>query len=159
MSRLTRELESFLAGIGFELVTLDRSGGRRGSRLRLKIDRPWGEAGESPVTIEDCTRVARRLRELLDAHEDVPGEYSLEVSSPGVERPLVRARDYRRFAGREVRLKGYGPLDGERKHLEGVLLGLEEGAVVAVEVAGERVEVPLSAIASARLTYDWDDAF
>lgn len=160
MTRLDRALEEFLEGIGFELVTLDRGGGHRSPVLRLKIDRPYGEPGQSEVTVGDCTRVARELREFLEGRPDVPVDYVLEVSSPGVERPLVRPRDYRRFAGQEVRLKGYGQLAGIGKRLQGTLLGLagEEDSSVALELAEEgRVEVPLSAIASAELVYDWED--
>lgn len=164
MARLSHELDEFLAGMGFELVTLDRGGGRGNRLLSLKIDhRHAGEPGRSAVTVDDCTRVARALREFLEGREEVPRDFRLEVSSPGVERPLVRPRDYERFAGREVRLKGYGPLAEGRKQLEGKLLGYtpadgdEEGAIVALEVAEGRVEVPLSAIAKANLVYDWEE--
>lgn len=158
MSRLADELESFVDGLGFETVTLDRGGGRDRPVLRLKIDRPWGEPGRSEVTVDDCTRVAREIREWLEDRDEAPEDWVLEVSSPGVERPLVRLRDYRRFAGREVRLKGYGPLVEGSKMLEGELLGLadEEEGVVAVQVGDERVEVPVSSIASAHLVYDWE---
>lgn len=158
MSELARELEPFLEGMGFEMVTLDRGGGHRSPVLRLKIDRPWGEPGRSEVTVEDCTRVAREIRAWLEERGDAPEDWVLEVSSPGVERPLVRLRDYRRFAGREVRLKGYGPLARGSKHLQGTLLGLadKEEGVVALEVAEGRVEVPVSSIASAHLVYDWE---
>lgn len=159
MSDLARDLDEFLEGMGFELVSLDRGGGHRSPVVRLKIDRPWGEPGRSEVSVDDCTRVARELRDLLEEREDVPADYVLEVSSPGVERPLVRPRDYRRFAGHEVRLKGYGPLAGRSKTLEGTLLGFageEREEVVAVRVSDDRVEVPLASIASANLVYDWE---
>lgn len=158
MARLTAEIEEFLSGLGFELVTLDRGGGRRVSHMRLKIDRPWGEPGRSEVTVDDCTRVARELRGWMSDREDVPEALQLEVSSPGVERPLVRPRDYSRFAGETVRLKGYGPLVEGRKELEGRLLGLAgpEDEQVALEIGGERVEVSLSAVASGHLVYDWE---
>lgn len=161
-SELIRDLDVFLEGMGFELVSLDRGGGRRKGMLRLKIDRPDGEPEGSSVTVGDCTRVARELREYLEGRRDVPAELTLEVSSPGVERPLVRARDFRRFVGREVRLKGYGPLAPGRKTLEGVLREYrecEEGGepVVVVTVEGEDLEVGLSSIASARLVYRWEN--
>ena len=111
-------------------------------------------------------RLARRvqrgglaeLRDWLEGRPDVPGECDLEVSSPGVERPLVRPRDYRRFAGREVRLKGYGPLAEGEKTLEGRLVGLsgDDEDRVELERAEGTVEVPLAAIASAHLVYDWE---
>ncbi|MFW6192653.1 MAG: ribosome maturation factor RimP [Gemmatimonadota bacterium] len=159
MSKLERDIEEFVSGLGFELVTLDRGGGHRSPTLTLKIDRRHGEPGRSEVTVGDCTRVARDLRAWLEENEDAPEDWVLEVSSPGVERPLVRPRDYRRFAGRRVELKGYGPLVDGAKRVEGTLLGLadEDGEAAALEVDGERVEVPLASVASAKLTYDWED--
>ena len=85
----------------------------------------------------------------------MPADFVLEVSSPGVERPLVRPRDYERFAGREARLNGYAPLAGRSRSLRGRLLGVvpsvDATVRVAIEVAGERVEVPLEEIANANL--------
>lgn len=158
MAKLAQEIEEFVSGLGFELVTLDRGGGHRAPTLSLKIDRPYGEPGHSEVTVGDCTRVARELRTWLEESPEAPGDWVLEVSSPGVERPLVRPRDYRRFAGREVALKGYGPLVDGAKRLEGTLLGLadEDEESVALEVEGERLEVPLASVASAKLVYDWE---
>ena len=163
MAKLDRDIERFLEELGFELVSLDRGGGHRSPVIRIKMDRPWGEPGRSEVSVEDCTRIARELRDWMEDREDVPADPVLEVSSPGVERPLVRPRDYRRFAGRQVRLKGYGPLAGRSKTLEGELLGMADGSeegdeVVALRVAEERVEVPLASIASAKLVFDWDAA-
>lgn len=159
MATLDQDIEEFVSGLGFEMVTLDRGGGHRKTLLRLKIDRPYGEPGRSEVTVGDCTRVARELREWLEGRPDAPAECDLEVSSPGVERPLVRPRDFRRFAGEEVRIKGYGPLAGGEKTLEGRLVGLSgaDEESVELEIAGEgTLEVPLSAIASAHLVYDWE---
>lgn len=157
MAELAREIEEFVSGLGFEVVTLDRGGGRRTPRLTLKIDRPHGEPGRSEVTVGDCTRVARELRSWLEESPDAPKDWVLEVSSPGVERPLVRPADFRRFAGETVELNGYGPLAEGTGRLEGRLLGLADGEDAAtVEVDGERIEVPLSSIASAKLVHDWE---
>lgn len=160
MRALERDIDEFLDGLGFELVALERGGGHRKPLLRLRIDHRFGEApvSDSGVSVEDCARVTRSLRVWLEERSDVPGDYVLEVSSPGVERPLVRPRDYRRFAGRQVRVKGYGPLVGSRKKLEGELLGLteDEDGRVELEVEGEHLSVPLSSIAKATLVYDWE---
>lgn len=160
MAKLARDIERFLEELGFELVSLDRGGGHRSPVIRIKMDRPWGEPGRSEVSVEDCTRIARELRDWMEDREDVPADPVLEVSSPGVERPLVRPRDYRRFAGRRARLKGYGPLAGRSKTLEGELLGMadESDEIVALRVADERVEVPIASIASAKLVFDWESA-
>lgn len=155
---LETEIEALLERMGYELVALEKGGGRRRPLLRLRIDRPDGEPGRSSVTVSDCAAVSRVVEELLEESPAAPGDYILEVSSPGVERPLVRARDYVRFAGREVVLRGYGPLAGKARRLTGVLLGLSgDGDRVAVEVEGERLEVPLSAVARAHLVYRWEE--
>jgi ribosome maturation factor RimP len=159
-ARLERELQEFLAGLGYELVSLERGGGRRRPLIRLRIDRAGSSPGRSTMTVDDCARVSRAVGEYL---EDRPGgeqEYILEVSSPGVERPLVRPRDYRRFAGERVRIQGYRPLHEGSRQLEGELIGLtEEGEseqAVRLRVGEETVEVPLSSIARASLTYDFE---
>lgn len=151
-------IEELVEGFGFELVTLERGGGRRRPLVRLRIDRPGDEPGRSSVTVEDCARVSVAVREMLEA-EAPGGDFILEVSSPGVERPLTRPRDYERFAGQEVRVRGYAPLVERRRELVGRLLGLagDDGASVALELDGTRVEVPLDAIAAARLVYRWED--
>lgn len=155
---LHTDLDGLLGRLGFELVTLERGSGRSRPVIRLRIDRPDGEPGRSPVTTGDCASVTRAVEEFMEGRADVPRDYVLEVSSPGVERPLVRLRDYRRFAGREVLLRGYGPLaDGDRR-VQGRLLGLD-GAEEAVrmEVSGRRVEIPLESIAKATLVHRWED--
>lgn len=158
---LERDIDQVLARLGFELVVLERGGGHRKENLRLRIDRRGGTDPDSGgVSVQDCARVSRTLGEWLADRADVPADYDLEVSSPGVERPLVRPRDYDRFAGREVHLKGYGPLDDGRKVLEGDLLGLEgdEGEeTILIRVDGERLEVPLASVATARLVYRPED--
>jgi len=160
-AELFSDAETFLKGLGFELVSLTRGGGRGRAALRLRIDRSEAAPEGAAVTVEDCARVSRELMEFFEGRDDVPVDYELEVSSAGVERPLVRARDYARFAGREVRVKGYAPLAGRAKSLEGRLLGVEEDAEgmerVALVVSGERVEVPLGEIASAHLVYHWEE--
>lgn len=156
---LERAIEPLLEELGFELVVLERGGGRRRPLLRLRIDRPAGSAEGSGVTVDDCTRVSRAVGDLLEESPDAPADFILEVSSPGVERPLVRPRDFERFAGRDVLLRGYGPLHAGERRVTGRLLGLggPEREAVAVEVRGERVEVPFSAIAKANLVYRWED--
>jgi len=154
---LERELEARLEAIGFELVELERAGSRTRPVLRLRIDVAEGDRG---VTLDDCARVSRALEPYLDAREDLPERYVLEVSSPGVERPLVRARDFERFAGEEVALTGYGPLAGRGRRLTGKLLGLvtdgEERIRLRLE-DGEEIEVPRAEVARANLVFRWGD--
>ncbi len=151
-----RELEGFLAGLGFELVQLERGGGRRRPLLRLRIDHLEVEdQGARGVTLEDCARVSRAVDEYL-AQRDGAAEYMLEVSSPGVERPLVKERDFERFAGSTVRLRGYEPLHAGAKQVEGELVGLVPDGTepcALIQVEDERLEIPLSGLARATLVY------
>jgi len=159
--RLEGELEARVAELGFELVRLERAGSRARPILRLSIDRTDSVPGESGVTLDDCTRVSRALEPWLDAREGLSSNYVLEVSSPGVERPLVRPRDFERFKGHEVAVRGKETLAGRAKRLEGVLLGLAAGPdgderVVLRLPDGEEVEIPRAEITDAHLIYRWD---
>ncbi len=153
-------IERSIESLGFELVTLERGGGRSRPLLRVRIDRPDSAPGRSSITVEDCARVSRALRDLLEADDDGGADWVLEVSSPGVERPLVRAADFDRFRGQRVRVRGYERLAGTAKQLEGTLLGLVEGRpeAFALDVDGDRVEILLEAVAAARLAYGWEVA-
>jgi len=156
------ELEARVEELGFEVVDLERAGDSRRPILRLRVDRPGSEPG-SGVSLEDCTRVSRALEPFLDEREDLPATYVLEVSSPGVERPLVRRRDWARFAGHTVAVKGRGPLAGRGGRVTGTLLGVEggeaegEGEVQIRLENGEEVRVPLADIKSANLVFQWGD--
>ena len=159
-SSLEQALEDRTEELGFELVELERAGTRTRPVLRVRVDRPDSEPGNG-VSLEDCTRISRALEAYLDELETLPSNYVLEVSSPGVERPLVRRRDFERFAGQEVALKGYAPLAGRGRRLEGELLGLtetKEGEAVRLRLTdGEEIEVPRDSIARAHLVFRWND--
>jgi ribosome maturation factor RimP len=157
MRVLEKDIEELVAELGFEMVTFERAGGSRRPLLRLRIDRMGVESGDSGVTVDDCARVSRALEAYLDSREEVPTRSIVEVSSPGVERPLVRPGDYSRFAGQRVLLQGYEPLLGGQKRVEGLLIGLADSeSEVEVDVAGERLRVPVASIAKANLVYDWE---
>ncbi len=152
-------IEDVVAQLGFELVALERGGGRRRRLLRLRIDRFESEPGRSLVTVDDCATVTRAVRDALETEDDEGVEYILEVSSPGVERPLTRPRDFERFTGHAVRIRGYAPFGEHGRQLEGVLRGLSpgEGELVILEIGAETVEVPIEAIATAKLVHRWED--
>ena len=157
---LEQALEERVEGLGFELVELERTGSRNRPVLRVRVDRPDSEPGKG-VGLEDCTRISRALEEYLDALETLPGHYVLEVSSPGVERPLVRRRDFDRFTGHEVALRGYGPLVEGSRRVEGELVGVmdtAEGELVRLRIEdGEEIEVPRDKIARAHLVFRWKE--
>ncbi len=151
---LESAIERVLEDLGYELVVLERGGGRRRPLLRLRVDRPGDQPGHSSLTADDCAEVSRAVLEMLEGRDDASADFVLEVSSPGIERPLVRVADYERFAGEQVRIRGFGPLLGGRKQVDAVLLGLEAAdEAVLLDVDGERVTVPVSAIARANLRY------
>jgi ribosome maturation factor RimP len=157
---LADEIERRVTEMGFELVQLERVGSRARPILRVFLDRPDSRPGEPAVSVEDCTRVSRTLEPWLDSVEGLSERYLLEVSSPGVERPLVRARDWRRFAGQPVAVRGRVPLAGHGKRLEGELLGVEgDGAAERVRLRlkdGEEVEIPLADIERGNLVFRWE---
>jgi len=169
MDPLESEIERQVEALGYEFVELERAGSRTRPILRLRIDLPEerkevDEHGRPRgVTVEDCARVSRAIEPLLDQAElGTGGRYVLEVSSPGVERPLVKRRDWERFTGREIAIRGHGALAGRGRRLQGELLGLvdrdgEEVVRLRLE-NGEEIEVPRSEIARAHLVFRWEDA-
>lgn len=158
------ELEEVLMtrveALGYEYVELERVGSRSRPILRLRIDLPDSRPGHG-VTLEDCARVTRELESLLDEKPELAGKYLLEVSSPGIERPLVRRRDFERFAGREIAIRGNAALAGRARRLEGELLGITgEGGEEIVRLRlhnGEVIEVPRAEITRAHLVYRWNE--
>jgi ribosome maturation factor RimP len=101
------------------------------------------------MSLEDCTKISRAISAVLDVEDPIEGAYSLEVSSPGIDRPLTRPKDYERFAGFEAKLETRAPIDG-RKRFKGRLRGLEAGQV-KIEVDGATLALPLEEIDKAKL--------
>ncbi|MFI5306485.1 MAG: ribosome maturation factor RimP [Polyangiales bacterium] len=145
-------VEPVCAAHGLALVDLGFTT-QHGRVLQILIERPDQPDGRSGVSLADCQAVSRDLSTVLDVEGEalMLGSYRLEVSSPGLERPLVARRDYERFAGREVNLRTSHPVGGRRR-LQGVLRGIE-GDVVKVNVSGEELGVPLADIAKANLIH------
>jgi len=139
MIDLPTRLEPVLAELGYELVMLERAG--RGL-IRLFIDKPDG------ITIDDCVAVSNHLAHLFTV-ENIDYE-RLEVSSPGLDRPLVKPQDYNRFAGEHVTLKLLVPMDNRRR-LTGTLIGLESDDAVKLIVDGKETSVDLRNVDIARL--------
>jgi ribosome maturation factor RimP len=156
VAQVAAQLEDRLATLGFELVEVEWAGSSNRPIIRIRVDRP---EGEGPVTVDDCARASRGLEPWLDELGTLPERYVLEVSSPGVDRPLVRSRDFERFAGEDVVVKGGAPLLGRSRRLEGVLLGLAvegERERIRLRLAnGEEVEIPREKVSGAHLVYRW----
>ena len=144
-SQLWALLAPVVTGLGYEWVGLELSGGGRHALLRIYIDHPPGG-----VTVEDCERVSRQISAVLDVEDPIRGQYTLEVSSPGLDRPLFTAAHFERYAGEQVKLQLQVPLDGHRK-LAGRLVGLEGESVVVQGEDEQSWRIPLHQIAKARL--------
>jgi ribosome maturation factor RimP len=157
--RLRERVAKVVESYGLELFDLQFRRESHGWVLRVVLDRPWRGPGSEdlPVGIDDCGRVSRDLDAILDVEPDLLGgidrSFILEVSSPGLDRPLRDERDYRRFSGRLAKIVTEGPIDGQ-SHFAGRLSGVEDGAVVLVE--GRRTHrVPIDAVKRARLDVEF----
>lgn len=135
-----------IEAMGYELVRVMLTGGNRPT-LQIMAER--GDRG--PMTVEDCAEVSRTVSALLDVEDPISGEYTLEVSSPGIDRPLTRLEDYRRFAGFDARID-VDPAIEERKRFSGRLAGVDNADRVLVEVEpGMTAVLPFDAIVRAKL--------
>ena len=137
-------LEPSIESLGYEFVGVEyRSGGQGGGLLRVYID------SEQGITVDDCQKVSYQVSGVLDVNDPIPGHYTLELSSPGMDRLLFRAEDYRRFAGSLVKLRLAYPVEGRRK-FTGRLQGLEDGNIL-LELDGEQLSLQLEQVDQARL--------
>lgn len=142
--RVETILGPLLDAEGFSLVDVEYKRERGGWILRVFIDKEGG------VTLDDCARVSREFGQLLDVEDIIPTSYQLEVSSPGLDRPLKKEEDFVKYSGRKVRIKTKEQVSG-RRNFKGALLGCTEGKVM-VKVEGSGVfTIPFSAILKANL--------
>lgn len=152
-TRVTEMSLPLLASQGLELVELEYKKEGRDMVLRLFIDREGG------VTLDDCAAVSRELSELLDVEDVIPGHYSLEVSSPGLNRPLKKPADYERYKGKLIKVRTFDLLaDDEgnrRKTFLGELLGLEGGMIRIRLNEGQTAAIPLDKVAKANLEFEF----
>ena len=133
-----------LAALGHELVRVMVSGSQRPT-LQVMIER----VDRRPVSVDDCAEVSHAVSALLDVEEPVVGTYVLEVSSPGIDRPLTRPQDFERFSGYEVKVEMRGLVDGRRR-FTGQLAGIEDGTIL-VDTETGRVRLMFADVAKARL--------
>ena len=144
-SKIKEVLVPSLEAMGFSLVRIRIMGGGENRTLQLMIDR----LDEQPVPIEDCALVSRNASALLDVEDPINGAYMLEVSSPGIDRPLTKERDFERYVGFEAKLELRDVQDGQRR-FRGRLLGCENGVVKLLTEAGE-TSLSFGTIAAAKL--------
>lgn len=159
LTRVRAVLGPVLAAHGVELVDLEWTTQRTGWTLRLTIERGGSTDAEGGVSLEDCVEVSRDASAVLDVEDIIAPHYQLEVSSPGLDRPLRSEADFVRFRGRLARVKLGKPAPDGQRVLRGILDAAPEGAVaVLVEAAGgapdKRIEVPFTDIVEANLVFE-----
>jgi ribosome maturation factor RimP len=147
-ARVERLLSGALEAEGYELMHVEYLPRGAASVLRLYIDKPGG------VTLDDCQKASRYAGVLLDVEDVIPHHYVLEVSSPGIERPLFREADYRRFLGKEIHLTTRAKIE-ERKNFTGVIRAVASD-VLTLECDGRTYLVPLKQIRRANLVYHFE---
>ena len=148
--KLTNLLQPLVEDLGYEFVGLERSNPKN-PVLVIYIDRPDG------IAVEDCEKVSREVAALLDVEDPIPGQYRLEVSSPGLDRPLFTLEHFGQFTGEVAQISLFAPQDGRRKY-KGQILGTEDGQI-RIDQDGVEVTLELSNIAKARLVPDYDSIF
>jgi ribosome maturation factor RimP len=147
--RLHDLLEPGARALGFDILAVERSGRGRSTVLRVYIDGPDG------VTVDDCAKVSRQLSAILDVEDPIPDHYTLEVSSPGLDRPLSKREHFEAVVGERVKLKTHNLVEGRRR-FDGLLQAVD-GDSVTVDVDGEVYRLAFSDIAKARLAPDYDE--
>ncbi|MDH3333256.1 MAG: ribosome maturation factor RimP [Gammaproteobacteria bacterium] len=140
---LAKLLEPTVERLGYELADLEVRLGSKGGMVRVFIDKPEG------IDLEDCEKVSLAVSALLDVEDPVPGNYNLEVSSPGLDRKLTKVEHFQRFEGDTVNVKMRFPIEGRRR-FRGTLVSSDDENIV-VEVDGESHSLPLKTIDTARL--------
>lgn len=141
---LQARLEPLLSTMGFELVGCEQLTAGRQILFRIYIDAPRG------VTADDCAEVSRQVGAMLDVEDPFPGRYTLEVSSPGIDRPLFERKHFERFIGSEVRVRLQMPIN-KRRQYKGTLLRVEGEAIYLSLESGEEIMLPFSAVEKANL--------
>ena len=136
-----------LSAEGLELVDVEYRRESRGWILRLYIDKEGG------ITVDDCARTSREIGRTLDVEDLIPTAYTLEVSSPGLTRPLKDVKDFLKYRNRLIKVRTFAPVGGQRQ-FKGRLLGFSEKGI-QVETEGRIVEIPLSNVAKANLEVEW----
>jgi ribosome maturation factor RimP len=152
ITKLQSLAEPVVTGQGYELVDLEfKTEPGVGWVLRVFIDKPGTEGG---VGLEDCAQVSRELSAVLDVGDAIPHHYSLEVSSPGLNRPLKKESDFARFIGKKAKIRTSRPVGESRRNFSGTLVGVD-GGKVKIDVGDQVCEVPVADVEKANLVYEF----
>ena len=144
MRDLTALFEPVIQSMGYQLVGIEFQGSTQHGTLRVYIDH------ENGIGVDDCVAISHQISGILDVEEPIQQAYDLEVSSPGINRPLFKAQDYEQFSGHSAKIKMAVALVG-RKNFKGVLQGVTDSKTVQIMVDNESYELPISDIATANL--------
>ena len=148
-SRIEEVAQRVAQSEGLEIVEVEVKGGGGHRLVRIAIDKPTG------VTHADCELVSHQVGTIMDVEDLMPGgRYTLEVSSPGVERKLLKPQDYQRFQGKKANLTLRAPIDG-RRHWEGTLAGYQDGTVSLETAPGHTLNFPFDQVEKAHLKFEW----
>ena len=139
--------EPVVSGMGYDLIEIEHFPNPKHGVLRLYIDKEGG------VNVDDCSNVSRQISALIDVEEPVRGQFNLEISSPGADRPLRRLQDFQRFIGSLVKLKTVMPLEGQRNFKGRLLEASEE--VLVIETDTEEISLPMNAVEKARIVPEY----
>ncbi|MGA0266050.1 MAG: ribosome maturation factor RimP [Lysobacterales bacterium] len=148
VKRLTDMLQPLVEDLGYEFVGLEYTGQSKNAVLRIYIDHKQG------IDLDDCGRVSGEVAALLDVEDPISGQYNLEVSSPGLDRPLFTLEQCARFAGEQVQMTVFAPVEGRRK-FKGRILSVT-GDTLNIDQDGAEIALDFSNIAKARLVPDYD---
>ena len=147
-SRVAELIEPSVTALGYELVGVEYLPQGKHSILRVYIDQADG------IRVEDCQQVSRQISGVLDVEDPISGQFSLEVSSPGTDRPLFKAEHYERFSGEKAEIRLRTPRQGQRK-FTGRLAGVENDCVLLDMENGDQVDLPINDIERAHLKPEW----
>ncbi len=148
LNHLWELFEPVVEGLGYELIEIEYHPNPKFGVLRLYID------SENGIQIDDCSTVSQQISALIDVEDPLPGKFNLEISSPGLDRPLRRVKDFERFSGELAQVKTSMPLDGQR-NFKGRLAGVDNDSLT-LECEDKTVSLPLASIDKARLVPEYD---
>ena len=151
-SRIWTIAQEILSSLGLELIDIELTGNRSQRIIRVYIEKPGG------IFISDCVAASRELGERFEEEDVIENSYRLEVSSPGIERPLRKIQDFERYAGHWVRIRLKGRGKGKRK-ISGKIVAIDENIIYVLSRDGGKASFSLADIAKANLDVDWDTEF